>query len=479
MTSTENNRQSASKILALAFSFPPDAGSGSLRNLKILKYMPQLGWRMQVLTRRAKDAEIEQAQGLVDEIPENCTVIRTRYIDTPVFFGQLKRLFWPFGRKKKKASGQQTAPSANDSSGASAGAPSRRGLFSRIKDFVTHCFSIPDRVAGWLPFGIWAGCRAMRREKADVIYAVGKPWTAFFVGYFLKLWYRKPLVLDFMDPWAATTWSWSKPRLFWWIDRKLEKFIVKRADFIVANTETLRQDFIDRLGVAPERVEVLTCGYDANDFEPARQDSPASPDSPFTVTHTGTFYKRRSPLSFLKAVKRLVDQGEIPIDRLRINFVGRNSVRDPELFELMKDPVIQEVMHHEPWVPHDHVLEYLYASHLLLLVQPDTKLQIPAKLYEYAATRRPVLALCDREGAVDQIMNAEGWGDVVPSDDVEEIAHSLLKSYQHYADGIVTLLDSEGVDRYSTHALAVKLSGYLSSVMPESASAHEREAVAV
>ena len=456
------------KVFAIAFSFPPDSGSGSLRNLKILKYLPENQWKVQLLTHRYTDAEFEDGKALVEEIPDSINPFRTRYMDTPRTLGAIRSALSPFKKKSKK---REAGIACQEN--ASAGSAERGSLLSRVKDFLTHCFSIPDRKAGWFPFAVWAGIREMRKNKPDVIYAVGRPWTSFFVGYALKVIFRKPLVIDFMDPWGACTWSWSKPKIFQWIDLRLEGFVARRADFIVANTDTLREDFIERLKIPAERVGVITCGYDADDFAGFTESHPSDfqiissklgPGQPFTVTHTGSFYKRRSPLMFLRAVKRLLDQNKIDHESFRVNLVGRNSVRDPELDSLLAEPWVSEIVNFVPWIPHDEIMGYLNSSDLLLLVQPDTKLQIPAKLYEYVVTGKPVLALCDVDGAVDRIIRKEGWGEVVSNEDVNSIERSLLQSIEKHLSGEVAI-PTKGVENYSTSALAKRLSDYLGSVI--------------
>ncbi|MBX3438100.1 MAG: glycosyltransferase, partial [Planctomycetaceae bacterium] len=123
-----------------------------------------------------------------------------------------------------------------------------------------------------------------------------------------------------------------------------------RADFVIANTQTLAEDFIERLHVPPERVEVITCGYDEQDLSAATDaDSLAECDTEglFSITHTGTFYKQRNPRNFLKGVKRLLEERAVDPARLRINFVGKMNVKDPELTSLLSDPVIAPTVHRQ------------------------------------------------------------------------------------------------------------------------------------
>ena len=72
----------------------------------------------------------------------------------------------------------------------------------------------------------------------------------------------------------------------------------------------------------------------------------------------------------------------------------------------------------------------LAASHVLVVIQPDTTLQLPAKLYEYFGLRRPILALAD-DGAVARIVRDGAFGLVVSPTDVDGIATALTHLYRN------------------------------------------------
>jgi glycosyltransferase involved in cell wall biosynthesis len=316
---------------------------------------------------------------------------------------------------------------------------------------------------GWWPFAVWAGARSLLREPADVIYAVGKPWTGFFVGYALKVLFRKPLVIDFMDPWRGGTWTRSRGRILDRVQDRLESFIVRRADYLVANTQELADDFAQRLQVPAERLGVITCGYNPVDFV-EREEPGTRATNAFTITHAGSFYKQRTPLHFLQALRRLFDAG-LPENVIRIQLVGNLRVDSPELRSLLTDPRIDRVVQRDAWVPHAEALRRMRASDVLLLVQPDTQLQIPAKLYEYAAVGRPILALADAGGAVDNLLRRQGWGSAVRYDDVDAIADELQALYEAWRDGqLAARNELRGVEAFSYPALASELARIFDSL---------------
>lgn len=448
------------KAFAIAYSFPPDSGSGAIRNVKLLQSLPSCGWRLRVLTTRSRDRLVDEQAD--QRLGEDVQVIRTRCFYTHAFLVALRNFFTLRWLRRRSPSAESAAPPSAGDGGVSG--PNAAGSSGRLKAFIEDVVAIPDKYVGWLPFAVWAGARSMLRERADVIYAVGKPWTGFFVGYVLKLLFRRPLVIDFMDPWRASTWAPSKGRLLDAVQDRLERFIVTRADYVIANTQELADDFVDRLSVPAARVQVVTCGYDPDDLEAAGADDLPSSER-FTVTHTGSFYKRRTPVHFLLALKRLFDEGRMPQTAIAVNLIGNLQIGDPQLAALLADPRIDQAVHRQSWVPHADALNYLCSSDALLLVQPDTRLQIPAKLYEYAAVGRPILALADADGAVDNILRREGWGSAVQYDDVEMIANALESLYHTCCDSqSPKVYGASGVEAYSYPALAKRLGQVFESV---------------
>lgn len=450
--SAENGGQS---VLAVAGFFPPMADSGSIRNWKLLKNLPTCGWKLRVLTMRGGNPQADRESG------REFDVIRTRCFHTHGFLVTAKHLAtFRWLRRSPGQRRRQNGGTAVQTAGAGSPPARSRGL----KAIIENLCAIPDKYVGWLPFAVWAGMRSLLRERVDVIYAVGKPWTGLFVGYALKCLFRRPLVIDFMDPWRGSSWSRSKGRFLDGVEDRLERLIVRRADFVIANTEELADDFVQRLEVPRERVAVVTCGYDPDDLVRVQTEA-LQPNEQFTVTHTGSFYKQRTPLHFLKALRLLLDDGRLAQDVVRVNLVGNLRVNDGELESLLADPRIARVVHRESWVPHTTALQYMRSSDVLLLVQPGTRLQIPAKLYEYAALGRPILALADAGGAVDNLLRREGWGSAVRHDDVERIADEVHALFQTWRDGrLAASGELLGVEAYSYPALAKGLARIFESL---------------
>ncbi len=453
-----NTSEKTKRVLILAGFFPPNTGSAAIRNLKILKNLPDYGWEADLISIRGNQGEKLNSASLdlLKEIPTGMRVHRTKCIIVDQMLGKFRQKF--SRRQTPAAATDNPSQTANSSKKA----VTEKSGHQKLKDFITDMLTIPDRFVGWLPFALRQATILMKSNSYDVIYAVGKPWTGFFVGYILKKRFMKPLVIDFMDPWISATWVPRKAFLLHKIEQILEKFITSRADFIVVNTNELASDFNKRLQIPKERIGVITCGYDKAAFQGkyARKTS-----EKFTITHTGTFYKKRDPTNFLLGLKSLIDSGKIPVEDVTINFIGTYSVKTPELLQIMESEPISNVLNSQAWVPQSEAIQSLYQSDVLLLLQPEAKLEIPAKLYEYAYIHKPILVLSAEEGAVANLVRREKWGEVISNDNVEGIEVILYKFYVEFKSGKQNNeFQRQNIEAYEVRNLAKRLGEYLLKV---------------
>jgi len=448
-------------VLAISYFYPPNAGSGSLRNAKILKHFPRLNWDLHVLTLQEEyfAASGESGKKLLKEIPAEANVIRTKFFHTQKFIVGLKD-------RIKHSNNNNGSLIENKNTGIENNKIPKmvkRSFSQKVKDFVTDIVTIPDKQIGWFPYAYRQGKKLMRTNQVDIIYAIGKPWTGFFVGYWLKKKYNIPLVIDFMDPWRTNLWTVKKNSMLEKIQNYLEKFIVHRADFVIANTEESRRDIVNRLHIENSLTDVVSCGYDSEDFKNLPT---AEKNEKLTITHTGTFYLKRNPYSFLKALKELIEARKIDPQKVEVNFIGINEVNEPRLTELLENEPINKLVNQQNWVPHDKALEYMRNSDLLLLIQPDTTLQIPGKLYEYLATGKPVLALSQSDGAVANLIKKEKWGAAVDTDDIENIKKAIFEYYRKFMSGQLYRENEKiNTENYEVGSLAKRLTVIFSNLI--------------
>ena len=399
------------RVLCISYQFPPFAETGVFRVVNFVEHLPDRGWEPMVLT--VLSGHYEQGTGLDDglcaRVNSSARVHRTRCfqgIEAMLSLRRkLRRRVTPAGAKQGEAAGS---------------APAGKGLWQGVKDAVTLAYRIPDKQVGWLPYALAEGFRICRHEKPDLIYASGGPWTSFLIGLALKAHFHLPLVIDFRDPWMNNPYDELNVGLRRRVNGFLERRCLRRADAVIANTEPLRTLLADtaRCGA---KCHTITNGY--NEMEYVGLEARASGTDPMVVTHVGTLYGKRTPDSFLLALARLVDTERLRLQDIEVRFIGH--VDEARINNLIGSHPLRSAVTCVGLVPKKEALRMLFQSDIALLIQPDTHLQIPAKLFEYIRSQKPILAVCG-EGATQELIETHGLGVVAPADNSESMEGAIM-----------------------------------------------------
>jgi glycosyltransferase involved in cell wall biosynthesis len=418
------------RVLIISSHFPPDRSAGTHRVLRLANHFQSQGWSTSVLTLAPASyrRSIQLDEGLNERAHPDLTIVRTH-----AWRGATRLIHWRNqlrgGGNGAPARGQDAGRSQSDGDGTESGprttARRSRGigaLKSWRKQVTTALFGFPDDEVGWLGPAVAAGVRLIRRQGIDTVLTSAPPFTCHLVGHALRSLCDVRWVADFRDPWSRSPWGRpgsARAHQF------LETRVIGRADAVVLNTPELFREFAQWYGAEPaQKFQVVTNGYDAELLEPwASAPPPAAP--PLVLTHAGNLYGARNPLPLLEALARCVRDGRIPRDAMRLALVGKIGPAfdvDAAIERLGLGGIVSVT----PPVPHETALGLLSASHVLVVIQPDTALQVPAKLYEYIGLRRHILALAE-EGAVARVIRDGRFGAVAAPTDVDRIAEALTR----------------------------------------------------
>src|SRR5581483_980846 len=84
----------------------------------------------------------------------------------------------------------------------------------------------------------------------------------------------------------------------------------------------------------------------------------------------------------------------------------------------------------QAWVPRTEAQRVLEEAEMLFLVQPQSDVQVPGKLFEYICIGRPVLALVPRQSAIENILAKSGIPHVcVYGDDGPDVADRKMLEF--------------------------------------------------
>lgn len=403
--------------LVVAYHFPPDAAIGTMRTLRVVRHLAREDWDVTVLTGHPRTYRPGTAidRDLLRRVPENVRVVRAPAIRG---FEALKR-FAKHALRSDASSGGVAASAAvahRERSG-------QRSHVARALDVVDAAFAIPDQESAWMLPAIVRGLVVGTGAPPDVLYSSAPPWTTQLVASALASILRCPWVADFRDPWGRAPWRSDRMPFTMRAARRLERFVVGRADRVLFVSAANRDEFANHYGApVASKFRVVPNGCDLSEFESV---GPATPGGePFVLVHAGSLYAGRTPVPLLEAIAAAIAQGIIDRERFRVRFLGA-ILTQPEITAACDRLGLLDIVEFLPRVPRLDAIRAMRNASALLLLQPGHGVAVPAKLYEYMAAGRPVLAIA--EGETADIVRKSGAGVAVSAVDHAGMVAALAK----------------------------------------------------
>ena len=362
----------AMKIVLLSWYFPPANDVAALRVGKLAEYLRAAGHDLWIITGKREHTDLSLSTSISPD-----RIIRTPWFD-------VNRMRFFRDRAGKTSSSKPRAVTAP--------APSRAGITAALSNFYTNFVQIPDRHVGWIPFAVRAGKELMSRTKIDLVYASGPPFATFVVARKLANRFGIPWVAEYRDGWSRYVYA-PKPAWRQWLDEHIEDRVTAAASGIVTVSAPW-VDYYERRFHHP--AIAIPNGFDPeilNGAEGPSRAPGASGIEPLTVVHMGGLYgDLRDPTALYDAIKQ---SGLSPAE-LQICFYG---TLDEQVMPLAHRCGVPEFVASKPRVPFSQSIAIQRHSDVLLLLQsPLEPRNVPAKLFEYLAARRPILGIGLDEG---------------------------------------------------------------------------------
>jgi glycosyltransferase involved in cell wall biosynthesis len=403
----------------IAFHYPPLRGSsGLLRTLKFAQYLPDYGWRPLVLTVRPSAYPDSDSSTEADE---------SRDVRRAFAFDSVRRL--SFG-----------------------------GRYPRW-------LAWPDRWISWYVPAVSAGLGLIGEHRPDVIWSTFPIPTSHLIAITLRKLCRLPWIADFRDSMTEDHYPVDPGQRA--IFRGIERWTVRSATRVTFTAPGTTQMYAERYPDVPaDRWTVVYNGYDDADLPSNPAPSRANADrTPVVLVHSGLLYRsERDPRPFFAALGDMRRSGEIAPGSLRIILRASGDV---DYHRSHIDAAgVGDIVLLEPAISHhDALAEMTAADGLLLFQASNCNHQIPAKLYEYLAAGRPVLALTDPAGDTAGILRRVGGGLVVPLDSRDAIRTGLREFLTLLRNESWTGADPMELERFSRR----RLTGQLSELLEQAA----------
>ena len=420
------------KLLVIAYFFPPLGGAGVQRTLKLIRHLPESGWESEVVTVKEPAYWIRD-ETLLGDIPAAVAVHR---VSNPVPVGGA-------GEGRRRSTGRVRA-------------------LRRIAGFVF----LPDLYVLWSRMAAREGARRIRRGGIDAVWTTSSPDSAHLAGLRLQRDFGVPWIADFRDPWTRRM-SFDPPTgLHGRLQARMEEKVVRHARRVVVTSEETREDFLARYPrLDPERVAVVTNGFDEEDFSGFRLELPRDV---FRILHLGQLNPERSLLPLLEPLRDLLKDHPEATGRVEVVSIGPHYASHVEEARRLG---LEEAVRFLPPCSHKDAIAWLGRAHLLLLLEkegPRGRLILPGKIFEYLRSGRSILAIVDPGGGAARLVVETKAGWVFSPTSRDRIRQGLADRWKAFVAGRVDSGAKAGdLGAFERRGLARKVASILADAVTD------------
>jgi glycosyltransferase involved in cell wall biosynthesis len=432
--------QGKRKVLIITYYWPPSGGAGVQRWLKFTKYLREYGWEPIIYTPENPEAPAQDFT-LLNEIPEGIEKITTPIWEPYEFYKKL------VGMKKGE---KVNAGFLNEKK--------NPGLAEGFSTWVRGNFFIPDARKFWIKPSVKFLVNYLTQNPVDAIISTGPPHSMHLIALGVKKKLNIPWLADFRDPWTGIDF-YHQLHLSWFADKKhkrLEKSVLAKADSVTTVSRNWSKDL--EL-IYPRKVEVVTNGFDPEDFT---YKSP-EPDKKFTLTHVGSLNKDRNPDFLWATLKEICAESTLFEKDLELKFIGKTDIA---VFEQLEKQGLAAKATKIDYMPHKEVIAEAARSQVLMLLinnTPNMAGIIPGKLFEYLASNRPILCIAPVNGDSAKIIKESGAGEAIGFGDSVLLKKVILTMYAKYKKGELSV-SGGAIQQFSRRKLTRSIAELLDSI---------------
>jgi len=400
--------------LLLSYYFPPEPEAGALRAGYLKKYLSELGWNVDVVSRELAGC---------DSTPD---VLRVR-----------DRLSPAKGRPLEASSSIRKRRFAGNVLRKSAG-------------FL--CF--PDRQVGWLPAATSAAARLIGRTQYHALLSTGPPHSAHLAAALLSKRFRIPWIADYRDLWTGNPYQnavRSGP-----LSAMVERAVMRHASSISTVAPALEETLKRLLPAAS--IHVIPNGPDISPEAPIEPSAPAA----FNICYTGLLYNgKRCPDPLFAAIRQLRDR-QHPAGRLvTVDFYGPDKAY---ILDRAQAFGVADCVNACGVIPREEVLRKQRQAAVLLILlnmDPRTAGEFGSKIFEYISARRPILAIGPAHSVLRSLLQESGIGLFAAS--AAACAGALAQLYERYQSGQHEFVQNPQWKPFDARQMARAFAGLLDS----------------
>src|SRR4051794_14494119 len=383
------------RLLLVTLYFPPAGGGRVQRPPKLARPLPPLG----IEAHGPAPDDPKWGHGDVDPpLPTQAWIHRARYL----------------GPRSRRLADELHGRGGLD-------------LALRRASSVGRRLLLPDENVIWNATAIPKAISIVRSEGIDVVLTTSPPGSVHLIGAAVQKATGAKWVADLRDsivlhPHRSAEGAGARAKQK--ARAGVARLVARQADAIVAVSEAIAEE---TRAIEPRgRVVTIANGSDFDDFAGL----PYSRGDRFRLTHAGSFFGKRDPKPFLRAL------AESGLEDVLVRFVGDFRPGDREFMESLGLGDRVEVI---DYVPRRESLRLQRDSDALLLLIPDAggrgRGVLSGKVFEYLAAERPILAIVPPDGAAAQLIRDADVGVVAAPEEEDGIRAALLQLHEQWQTG--------------------------------------------
>ena len=409
-------------VLLIAPYFPPRRRVGSLRPFKFAIHLKDLGWKPVILTlETAGEILTDHEKKLLDGVD----IISVKA---------------PFDRTVKPVK----------SSSSKRVNKKRLSLLDKFGDWIDK--QIPTD--SWMPLfhlKYRSILKDVKDHQPDLIWCTGDPWSGLWLGDKIARDLDLPLISDFRDPWTLANLNLRKrSRLSSSIDKSIEKRVLSHSNHMVFTAESTKEKYQKTYEIEESGCSVIYNSFSeklslsAGDGKWGKELS----QDKLHLIFLGQF-RRLSPAKIIiEAVDHFNRQNPALCEKLTVHSFG--ELEDSDVLRIEELGLQSHFVQHEKVEPEKIKSVLNHADMLLLSSHIKRDLIVPAKLWDYIPSGKPILSVSTNP-EIAKILNETHSGVQFHPKNLSEISDYLAESILKKSKGeLVSKVKDDEIRKYES-----------------------------
>lgn len=454
-------------LISFYFNQKNEIASKRLRNLS--KYLPNYGWNPIVITPHFDNIDTSFNKTEL----EGVEIIETEYLDMLDRYSSLLK----FNKSKKRnltssnfnktvnKSPNNSSDSNMNINNKSINTDSKNDDSTNLKPnpfiqkgihLAGEIFAYPDGMKYWYKPGFEASENIIKERKIDGILSSSWPITCHKIAKDLSEKYNIPWIGDLRDLWNKNPYV-NHNFIRRHFEYKLELKTFKNVSALTVTTP-LTKEILSTIH-PDKKIYTIENGYEKSEFENIEYHKKS--ETKLNISYAGKLYEgKRDPEILFEAIEKLSNDGLIDKNKIELNFYGDSG----NILEIGEKYHIKNIIKVHGFIDHNDVLKEEKASDILLLISwnnPNERIFIPGKIFEYMALKKPVISIGYKEGCLKDIIDKTNIG--FHTDNLKDCMEGLLKYYNEFIENDYKLNypGNEEVNKYTTENMAFKFAKIL------------------